>query len=586
MKTSIIFFSIICFCVIGYTQNTLVRIDKLHPAKVELEGFQLNQNQKVQVEAVGLHQEKGRYEIILGTTWILNASTREVVWSFKPTEFRRYHLEVDEQKEDINLPPGNYEVYYSTYPYFKQINNRNYYSDRGLGNFIANFFDNLFNDDYDFDFDDYDYYKDFADKFKIVVKGSGSKLTKSDIEKIQKNLRKEAAVSLYAFEDDMYLTQGFELTKPLDLSIYTIGEARDDGNFDYGWIINTETREKVWKLDYFESDRAGGADKNRIVKETINLPAGQYAAVYITDDSHSPDEWNTAVPYDPAFWGMTINITPSDNRYFSKFDYQNIDDNKILYSFSKLRDNDFKSQGFTVKKPLDLRIYAIGEGRDGDMFDYAWIVDANTQKKVWEMDYYDTEHAGGSQKNRLIDQTVSFEKGDYIAYYATDGSHSYSDWNESPPYDPDHWGLTILATNDNFSRNDISDYQEKENKNILVRIDKVRDNEYTHKKFKLDRDSELRIYSIGEGMRGDMYDYGWIEDANTRRVVWEMSYRRTDYAGGARKNRVSDDTIMLPKGEYEVFYETDDSHSFNDWNDTPPWNILNWGISVYLVKER
>ena len=68
----------------------------------------------------------------------------------------------------------------------------------------------------------------------------------------------------------------------------------------------------------------------------------------------------------------------------------------------------------------------------------------------------------------MYNDVIILPKGNYKVYYETDGSHSYRDWNASPPYDPDHWGLTILAANDNFSRNDISDYQERENKNILA----------------------------------------------------------------------------------------------------------------------
>ena len=588
MKTSLFFtafLTTIIFSTIGYSQNVLVEIEHLRPARLEMGGFQINSNQEVNIEAVGLHQKSGRHEIILGSAWILNASTREVVWIYQPTKLRRYHLEVKEQKDKMNLTDGNYEVYYSTYPYFRQIND--HYSYRGIGHFISNFFDNFFDNDYDYNLDDYDYYDDFADKFKILVEGKGKKLDKREVEKIQENLRKEAAISLKAFKDNLYLTQGFEIKNPVDINIYAIGEARKDGNFDYGWIINTETREKIWKLDYYESEHAGGSNKNRMVNETLSLPPGRYAAVYITDDSHSPHEWNSAVPYDPAFWGLTINLkNPTDNQYLSKFDYHNIDDNKILYSLNRLHDDDYEFQGFILKKPMDLRVYAIGEGRDGEMFDYGWIVDANTHKKVWEMDYYDTDHAGGSQKNRLIDQTISLEKGNYIAYFATDGSHSYGNWNDSQPYDPDHWGLTILAANENFSRNDISDYQERANKNVLAQITRVRNDENIRDKFSLKKDSEVRIYAIGEGTDGSMYDYGWIEDSNSGRVVWDMSYRRTNYAGGARKNRLIDDTISLPKGEYEVFYESDDSHSFNDWNDAPPWDLMNWGISVYLIQER
>lgn len=588
MKTklnSAILLSSIIFMSIGNSQTTLVDINGLRPLDLKLSGFQLDNGQKVRIDAVGLHQERRRYEIILGTSWILNCETREVVWHFEPSEFRGKDVEVDEQNAEIDLRPGSYEVYYSTYSYFE--NSGSWYDPQrqGIANRISNFFARLFDSDYDRYFDDYDYYKDFADKFRIVVKGNGTSLKTSDLEKLQNTLKESAAISLNATGDDLYLTQGFEIKKPVDLNIYAIGEARDDGSYDYGWIINTETRERTWKLDYWESEHAGGSDKNRMVNETISLPAGRYAAVFVTDDSHSPFEWNSAVPYDPAFWGLTINLRDAgDEQYFSKFDYQNVNDDQVLYSLNHMRDDDFASKAFTLKKPMDLRIYALGEGRDGEMFDYGWIVDANTHKKVWEMDYHDTEHAGGDQKNRLIDQIVSFDKGNYIAYYATDGSHSYHDWNASPPYDPEHWGLTILAANNNFLRSDISDYQEKEDKNILAQIVRVRDDEHSRERFSLKDDSEVRIYAIGEGTRGQMYDYGWIEDTNSGRVVWEMSYRRTDHAGGAKKNRQLDDTISLKKGDYEVFYESDDSHSFNDWNDTPPWDPMDWGITVYLVK--
>ena len=80
-----------------------------------------------------------------------------------------------------------------------------------------------------------------------------------------------------------------------------------------------------------------------------------------------------------------------------------------------------------------------------------------------------------------------------------------------------------------------------------------------------------------------MYDYGWIENAKTGRTVWEMTFRRTDHAGGGDKNRKFDDIIDLDAGTYEVFYESDGSHSFGDWNTTPPRKPRNWGITITLA---
>ena len=61
-------------------------------------------------------------------------------------------------------------------------------------------------------------------------------------------------------------------------------------------------------------------------------------------------------------------------------------------------DNANRSSGFTLKRPLDVRIYALGESSDQEMVDYAWIVNALDHKRVWTMRYENTEPAGGSDK--------------------------------------------------------------------------------------------------------------------------------------------------------------------------------------------
>ena len=99
----------------------------------------------------------------------------------------------------------------------------------------------------------------------------------------------------------------------------------------------------------------------------------------------------------------------------------------------------------------------------------------------------------------------------------------------------------------------------------------------------MDKDTNLRIFALGEGVDGDMVDYGWIKNTDTGKVVWEMTYRNTDAAGGASKNRMYNDTIILPKGSYKVYYETDGSHSYRRWNASPPRDPERYGIS--LLKQ-
>ena len=123
-------------------------------------------------------------------------------------------------------------------------------------------------------------------------------------------------------------------------------------------------------------------------------------------------------------------------------------------------------------------------------------------------------------------------------------------------------------------------------KNILIQIDRVGDDENREKEFKLDHDTDVRIYALGEGDRDEMYDYAWIEDFNTGRTVWRMRYRDTRSAGGASKNRLFDGTIRLKSGTYAVFYVSDDSHSFSDWNADPPRDRKSWGITIYKLNDN
>src|SRR5262249_36883878 len=99
-----------------------------------------------------------------------------------------------------------------------------------------------------------------------------------------------------------------------------------------------------------------------------------------------------------------------------------------------------------------------------------------------------------------------------------------------------------------------------------------------------DRETTLRIYALGEGTSSRMVDYGWIENAKTGKTVWEMTYRITEHAGGAPKNRRVDTTITLPAGDYIVKYDSDDSHAFAEWNAAPPDDREAWGITVSRAR--
>jgi len=115
---------------------------------------------------------------------------------------------------------------------------------------------------------------------------------------------------------------------------------------------------------------------------------------------------------------------------------------------------------------------------------------------------------------------------------------------------------------------------------VIAQIVQVLDNEDKTVAFSLAKSEDVRIFAIGEGQPGEMFDYGWIEDVDKGSRVWEMQEPGTTHAGGAGKNRKIDAVITLPAGNYKLRYKSDDSHAFDHWNALPP-DINFWGIAVY-----
>lgn len=426
------------------------------------------------------------------------------------------------------------------------------------------------------------------DDLHFTVRGSGEKLDAQQLHELQSKSFADALISLETRRDDLREIQAFEVNRPTEVELYAVGEARRDGNFDYAVVLNSDNLEIIWDLRFRDSKHAGGSEKNRLASEVLELKPGNYTAIFVTDDSHSPRSWNAAPPYDPAFWGMTINPTNNADRknIRLKEDAAGFGLQKAIVDFTRLEDNEFRSYGFTVKKDMDVRILAVGEGKDGDMYDYGWLVDATTHERVWEMAFNDTKYAGGGNKNRIADEIVHLEKGNYIAHFVTDDSHSYREWNTSPPILEEFWGMAIVPADDSFDTKDVTAYQPQSDKNIIASIVRVRDYDRKREHFSLDKPTKVRIYAIGEGMRGGMYDYGWIENDKTGELVWEMSYRKTEHAGGAEKNRLADSIIELEAGNYTLYYETDDSHSFEEWNAAPPFDPESWGITLLPANGR
>jgi hypothetical protein len=213
--------------------------------------------------------------------------------------------------------------------------------------------------------------------------------------------------------------------------------------FDYGWIENADTRESVWAMRYQATDPAGGAAKNRVEEQLLSLPPGRYVVHYVTDGSHSFDDWNSAPPSRPEEWGVVVAaaggaIPPGS---VSPFDPE--EDPNAVASIRRVGNNARESRRFQLDRETRLLVIAVGEGARDEMVDRGWITDASSGRTVWEMRYEATESAGGARKNRLAREEITLGPGAYELHYESDDSHAFGRFNDAPPFDPEAWGIAV-----------------------------------------------------------------------------------------------------------------------------------------------
>jgi hypothetical protein len=543
------------------------------PDKYELQvvGLSIERRGTVKIEAVGLRPPWNDQMTV--TAWLLDGETREPVWAMKRRDTKRVKGSrlLRRVEADVTVDPGKYELYF--------------YSGSNGDNFVINV--SGFSDIWNWRRGERDWEDDLDECFVSV---SSDDLSASDVTRFEvTGGHDDALIRFTKLGDSRSETQGFEITSPTKLRIYCLTEhpRGSDSPADYGWIVNAETHDVVWRPSKRDTKPAGGGDKNRLFNEDVAFEPGRYILRYGTDDSHSYEEFNAVPPYDPVNWGITV--LPGAG--FGSSDFRPFEANRpedAIITLAQVGNSEFKEQAFRLSKPGSVHLVAIGEYDTGgrEFADYAWISRVGSSEPVWEMTRQNTMPGGGDEKNRLFDGEVRLDAGDYELFYTTDDSHAFDDWNAGAPIDPEGWGVTLYATS-SIGKGDvklISRAEERESGDIVVKITRVGDDERRRERFSLSQATDLQIHALGEGVGGDMVDYAYIIDDETGRTAWEMEYRDTRHAGGARKNRVFDGVVHLRAGKYELVYESDGSHSFDGWNERRPRDPMNWGVTITRAR--
>jgi ligand-binding sensor domain-containing protein/signal transduction histidine kinase len=121
-------------------------------------------------------------------------------------------------------------------------------------------------------------------------------------------------------------------------------------------------------------------------------------------------------------------------------------------------------------------------------------------------------------------------------------------------------------------------------KSVVAEISEVKDSSNFSLNYNVEQKSHFLVISCGEAFEYGNFDYGYI--TNGKSVVWDFDQRKSLHAGGANKNRIIIDVVELDKGEYQLQYISDNSHSYNRWNETPPEREELWGIKIVELNSE
>lgn len=136
------------------------------------------------------------------------------------------------------------------------------------------------------------------------------------LEKINNWSNSDKSVAKFlAVTDDQNLSQSFEVVDSGSYLIASIGEGDIGSMADFGHLQNA-AKDTLWISNDFDRTKyAGGALKNRIEIQQIELEPGNYELKYRSDDSHSFGVWNEAAPTETGIYGaILIHLNAADKK--------------------------------------------------------------------------------------------------------------------------------------------------------------------------------------------------------------------------------------------------------------------------------
>jgi hypothetical protein len=556
-------------------QTTVAEIPEIATQGLYRQDFSLRRDAEVVVDAIGSGSRAGG--AFIAYAWILDRRSHDPIWRMEITRAADTQREGNlRQTDTIRLPPGDYTLFFTAYggslPIQKDVKLLKMLT---LGSFSISGGNRVRWDEHG-DSHEWQASVRLADGTPPDVIGPAPAAVDAG-----------ALVRIDRVGDSVYRRVGLDLSAPARFRVLAEGEYNSGGPgfADGGWIEDRESCQRVWEMTLVNTEKAGGAEKNRVFKGEIAIEPGRYVVCFASDDSHAFDAWNSNPPYDPDSWGIAlvptgplasgaVRVTPNPS------------DEDVVVKIDRVGDGEFRTEMLRLRRAADFCARGLGEwDRSHDRFlDYGWIEDAYTLQTVWSMASQSGVYAGGESRNRLVEDQVHLAPGVYRVCFVTDEAHSYGDWSNHPPFDPEGWGITLRGI-DGFSRDWVGPAGAGEGDRSIIRLAPLRDEQSRVVRFEIPERMTVKLIALGEGDDDEMADYGWLEREPGGETVWAMRYPDTVPGGGADKNRREERVLKLESGRYALHFVTDDSHAFGSWNDSPPDDPQLWGVTLIELPE-
>ena len=404
--------------------------------------------------------------------------------------------------------------------------------------------------------------------------------------------------------------QAFQLDAPGRFAVHAAGSfeerstpASDTTMAAAGWVVRRGDGAVVWRM---RSARPGRGTLVTL-RDTVTLGPGTYDAYFA---SHGDPLVREPGPRDGSLgerirsflsrggmawvgdagrWRFRLSALDAGARAATEADPRDPADARpdpdplVVWDARGVRNRQRRERVVEVSAPSRVALRAVTEIVDGVVADRAYVVRLGDRDTVWQARGAGSAWAGGSVKNRVVEDSVTLPPGLYRVAFEADRSHAYGSWTANPPLRPWTWGLRVRRA-DSAQAVRVVDTAEID-RPLLTSVECAGSGADLRTEFDLAETTDVVLVAVGEAVGGREYDHaererrergGWDE-------VWAMGDAERTHAGGHPNNARAVAALTLDPGTYRVRYRTDDGHDCGDGYDGDGPTEPLWGVRVFLA---